>query len=80
MSGAPEVNPRERVPMRTIPKRVTAKGETPVHPVLVIFCFLSGAFLFGVVGVIMAVPVALIVKITLALLYDEPAKDALASE
>jgi predicted PurR-regulated permease PerM len=45
-----------------------------------IFCFLSGAFLFGVVGVIMAVPVALIVKITLALLYDEPAKDVLASE
>jgi predicted PurR-regulated permease PerM len=51
-----------------------------LHPVIVIFCFLSGAFLFGVVGVIMAVPVALIVKITLALLYDEPAKDALASE
>ena len=50
------------------------KGETPVHPVLVIFCFLSGAFLFGVVGVIMAVPVALIVKINLALLYDEPAR------
>jgi predicted PurR-regulated permease PerM len=48
-----------------------------LHPVLVIFCFLSGAFLFGVVGVIMAVPAALIVKITLALLYDEPAKDAL---
>jgi hypothetical protein len=39
-----------------------------------IFCFLSGAFLFGVVGVIMAVPVALIVKINLALLYDEPAR------
>jgi predicted PurR-regulated permease PerM len=51
-----------------------------LQPVLVIFCFLSGAFLFGVVGVIMAVPVALIVKITLALLYDEQAKDALASE
>jgi predicted PurR-regulated permease PerM len=66
--------------MRTIPKRVTAKGETPVHPALVIFCLLFGAFLFGVVGVIMAVSVALIVRITLALLYDEPAKDALASE
>ena len=51
-----------------------------LHLVLVIFCFLSGAFLFGVVGVIMAVPVALIVKITLALLYDEPGKDALARE
>jgi predicted PurR-regulated permease PerM len=38
-----------------------------LHPVLVIFCFLSGALLFGIVGVIMAVPVALVVKITLAL-------------
>ncbi len=51
-----------------------------LHPVLVIFCFLSGALVFGVVGVIMAVPVALIVKVTLALLYDEPTKNALASE
>jgi predicted PurR-regulated permease PerM len=49
-----------------------------LHPVLVIFCFLSGALLFGVVGVIMAVPVALTVKITLALLYDEPPKVALS--
>jgi predicted PurR-regulated permease PerM len=45
-----------------------------VHPVLVIFCFLSGALLFGMVGVILAVPVALVVKVTLALLYDEPTK------
>lgn len=51
-----------------------------LHPVLVIFCFLSGALLFGVVGVIMAVPVALIVKVTLALLYDELTRDALASK
>jgi predicted PurR-regulated permease PerM len=51
-----------------------------VHPVLVIFCFLSGALLFGVVGVIMAVPVALIVRVTLALLYDEPTKQALAGQ
>jgi predicted PurR-regulated permease PerM len=49
-----------------------------LHPVLVIFCFLSGGLLFGMIGVIMAVPVALIVKVTLALLYDEPAKEALA--
>jgi predicted PurR-regulated permease PerM len=48
-----------------------------LHPVLVIFCFLSGALLFGMVGVIMAVPVALVVKVTLALLYDEPTKEAL---
>jgi predicted PurR-regulated permease PerM len=51
-----------------------------LHPVLIIFCFLSGALLFGVIGVIMAVPVALTVKVTLALLYDEPAKQALAGE
>jgi len=49
-----------------------------VHPVLVIFCFLSGALLFGMVGVIMAVPIALVVKVTLALLYDEPTTEALA--
>jgi predicted PurR-regulated permease PerM len=42
-----------------------------VHPVLIIFCFLSGGALFGVVGVIMAVPVALVAKVTLATLYDE---------
>jgi predicted PurR-regulated permease PerM len=43
-----------------------------VHPVLVILCFLAGGWLFGVTGVIMAVPVALVVKVTLAMLYDEP--------
>jgi predicted PurR-regulated permease PerM len=44
-----------------------------VHPVLIIFCFLSGGILFGVAGIIMAVPVALAFKHTLAVLYDEPA-------
>jgi predicted PurR-regulated permease PerM len=43
-----------------------------VHPALVIFCFLAGGALFGVVGVIIAVPVAVAVKATLATLYDEP--------
>ena len=51
-----------------------------VHPVLLIFCFLSGALLFGMIGVIMAIPVALAVKVTLALLYDEPATQALAGQ
>jgi predicted PurR-regulated permease PerM len=41
-------------------------------PVLIIFCFLSGGLLFGIVGVILAVPVALAVKVTLATLYGEP--------
>jgi predicted PurR-regulated permease PerM len=43
-----------------------------VHPALVIFCFLAGGTLFGVVGVITAVPIALIIKTTLSVLYDEP--------
>ncbi|HLK25205.1 MAG TPA: AI-2E family transporter [Caulobacteraceae bacterium] len=42
-----------------------------LHPTLVIFCFLAGALLFGITGVIMAVPVALAVKVTLATLYGE---------
>jgi predicted PurR-regulated permease PerM len=42
-----------------------------VHPVLIIFCFLSGAVLFGIPGVILAVPTALLVKATLATIYGE---------
>jgi predicted PurR-regulated permease PerM len=42
-----------------------------VHPALIIFCFLAGGTLLGVVGVIMAVPVALTIKATLSVLYDE---------
>ena len=45
-----------------------------VHPVLIIFCFLAGGIVFGVPGIILAVPVALLIKSTLATLYgDEPA-------
>jgi predicted PurR-regulated permease PerM len=43
-----------------------------VRPVVVIFCFLSGGILFGVVGVVLAVPVALAVKVILAIRYGEP--------
>lgn len=42
-----------------------------VHPVLVIFCFLSGGVLFGIAGVVMAMPVALAIKHALAVLYGE---------
>lgn len=42
-----------------------------VPPVLVIFCFLAGAILFGVVGIVLAVPVALTVKASLYELYKE---------
>jgi predicted PurR-regulated permease PerM len=41
-------------------------------PVLIIFCFLAGGLLLGVVGVILAVPVALGIKVALATLYGEP--------
>ena len=39
--------------------------------VLVIFCFLTGGMLFGVVGVLMAVPTALTIKAFLGELYHE---------
>jgi predicted PurR-regulated permease PerM len=42
-----------------------------LHPVVIIFCFIAGGMLFGIAGVIMAVPVALAIKISLAVLYDE---------
>jgi predicted PurR-regulated permease PerM len=43
-----------------------------VHPVAVIFCFLAGGALFGIVGIILAMPAALVVRTSLAILYDEP--------
>ena len=42
-----------------------------VRPVLVMFCFLAGGALFGIVGVILAVPTALAVKVTLSVLYSD---------
>ncbi|HEV3182229.1 MAG TPA: AI-2E family transporter [Steroidobacteraceae bacterium] len=42
-----------------------------VHPVVVIFGFLAGGALFGIVGMILAVPLALLVKVALAVLYRE---------
>jgi len=38
-----------------------------VRPVLVIFCFLSGGLLLGISGVILAVPIALGIKVALAM-------------
>lgn len=38
-----------------------------VRPVLVIFCFLSGGILLGISGIILAVPIALAIKVALAL-------------
>ncbi len=42
-----------------------------IHPSLVIFCLLTGGVLFNVVGVVLAVPVALTIRIVLATLYEE---------
>jgi len=47
-----------------------------VHPTVVIFCFLSGALLFNIVGVVLAVPVALAIKVALSTIYGEPAPSA----
>ena len=44
-----------------------------IHPVLVIFCFLAGGAVFGVVGVLLAVPVALSVRVALEVIYGETA-------
>lgn len=43
-----------------------------VRPVLVMFSFLAGAVLFGVIGIVLAIPAALTIKATLAELYKEP--------
>jgi predicted PurR-regulated permease PerM len=43
-----------------------------LHPVVVIFCLVASGTLFGIVGIILAVPAALVVRTTLATLYDEP--------
>jgi predicted PurR-regulated permease PerM len=45
-----------------------------VHPVLIIFCFLAGGVVLGIPGVILAVPVALVVKSTLATVYGDAPK------
>ncbi len=43
-----------------------------IHPVVVIISFVCGAILFGVVGLLLAVPVVVCVKITLEHYYAEP--------
>ena len=43
-----------------------------IHPVVVIISFVCGAILFGVVGLLIAVLVAVCIKITLEHYYAEP--------
>jgi predicted PurR-regulated permease PerM len=48
-----------------------------LHPVVVIAAFVCGAMLFGVVGLLLAVPAAVCVKISLTHYYAEPVADGL---
>ncbi|HEX3881075.1 MAG TPA: AI-2E family transporter [Stellaceae bacterium] len=43
-----------------------------VHPVVVIFAFVCGAMLFGAIGLLLAVPVAVTIKTVLRHYYAEP--------
>src|SRR6185437_4567472 len=43
-----------------------------LHPVVIIFAFLSGAVLFGIIGLLLAVPVAGCIKLVLTIYYAEP--------
>jgi predicted PurR-regulated permease PerM len=47
-----------------------------VHPVVVIFSMLCGAMLFGIMGVLLAVPVAATIRIVLKRYYAEPIEPA----
>jgi predicted PurR-regulated permease PerM len=47
---------------------------TRLHPVVVIAGFIGGAMLFGIVGLLLAVPTAVCIKITLDHYYAEPIK------
>jgi predicted PurR-regulated permease PerM len=42
-----------------------------LHPVAIIFCFIAGGALFGVAGFILSVPLALVIKTCLAVMYGE---------
>ena len=47
-------------------------GVARLHPVVIIFAFLSGGALFGILGLLLAVPVAASIKIILTMYYAEP--------
>lgn len=42
-----------------------------VHPVVIIFAFLAGGSMFGILGVILAVPIAAVCKVLIAYAYNE---------
>ena len=47
-----------------------------VHPVVVMFAFLSGAVIFGIIGLILAVPVAATIRLVLTHYYAERIKES----
>ena len=47
-------------------------SATRLHPVVIITGFICGAMLFGIVGLLLAVPAAVCIKITLEHYYAEP--------
>jgi predicted PurR-regulated permease PerM len=46
-----------------------------LHPVVIIFCFLAGGYLFGVIGMLLATPLVLTTRIVLQELYGESPED-----
>jgi predicted PurR-regulated permease PerM len=46
-----------------------------LHPVVIIFAFLSGASLFGIIGLLLAVPFAAGMKIAVTMYYSEPVEN-----
>lgn len=51
-----------------------------LNPSVIIFCFFAGGLLFGIIGIIMAIPVALGVRVTLSVLRGEPSRQQKAGE
>jgi predicted PurR-regulated permease PerM len=45
-----------------------------LHPVVIIFAFVCGAMLFGVIGLLLAVPAAVCIRVTLQHYYAEPVR------
>ena len=50
-----------------------------MHPVLIIFSFLAGGALFGLPGIILAAPMILVLKVSLAVIRGEPDAGAAAA-
>jgi predicted PurR-regulated permease PerM len=65
----------ERISIDQIVGPIVLGHAALLHPVVIIFAFLAGGLLFGVVGLVLAVPVALALKVVLNEYYAEPIRD-----